>query len=178
MKKTLTSLVLALIACGCAHPQPPPSSNPVIGWTWTLGAAVNGAPVESTWTTTLYTATVASLTSTCPVPGGSAYSSVGTTAGNVGTFSQSNATPGSIICAITQNSFVVASVPYYSPYSPASAPFQVPPLPTAPGLPAPTVTSAILDTPVNHESPHAPTMARITLPTPGQVQLRVMEALF
>lgn len=147
-----TALALLLTA-GCAHPQPSPSPTPVIGWTWSLATGASAS-----WTTTLYTATVASLTSQCPTPGGNAYKSAGTTTGNVGSLSDATETPGAFVCALTQNSSTCQGQPCYSPYSAISAVFAVPVLPTAPGTPQPTVTTAMM-APLKRESPHMPTMA-------------------
>ena len=141
MKRLASTLAfLILIATGCGHTQPAPSANPVIGWTLTPGAGA-----AATWTQTLYVATVPTLTSACPTPGGSTYKSAGTAAGNATNLVDSGETPGTIVCAIDQESFVQSGQPFYSGYSPTSAPFQIPPLPTAPGMPAPAVTSASLD---------------------------------
>jgi hypothetical protein len=174
-----TSLVLVTIASffvfvGCARPQPAPSPTPVIGWGWTLATAPPGAPALSTWTTTLYVATVASATTPAPTPGGSAYKAVpnGTVAGNIGSFSDTTETPGTFIYALTQESFTISGVTYYGPYSAVSAVFAVPALPTAPGSPVSTVTTAMLAPPLKGESPHTPTMAA-NIPRSGAPTLTV-----
>ncbi len=149
--KKLSLLVLTLFtAIGCAHPQPSPSPTPVIGWTW-----IAAAGAQSSWTTTLYVATVASPTAKCPTPGGSTYASVGTVSGTATSFSDPNETPGTYICALTQNSSTCGGSPCYSPYSPVSPVFAVPALPTAPGVPTPTVTTAKME----RDGPHEPTLA-------------------
>lgn len=139
--------ILALLAVvpflfgplGC-HPQPSPSPTPVIGWTLTPGAGATAS-----WTQTLFIAKVASLTSQCPTPGGTTYTQEGTVSGTATSFSDATETPGTIICAMDQESFVSGGQPFYSAYSGVSAPFQIPALPTAPGIPSPTVTTASLD---------------------------------
>jgi len=157
MKRLPLLPLMLLTLIGCAHPQPAPSPNPVIGWTLTPGAGA-----QASWTQTLYIAKVATLTTACPTPGGAAYTQQGTVTGTAASFSDSNETPGAIICAIDQESFVSGGQPFYSAYSPASAPFQVPALPTAPGVPAPTVTTAMNDAPKLH--PHNPTVGAIDCP--------------
>ena len=167
----LTAISIALLA-GCAHGQPSPSPSPVVGWTWALAQGN-----QSSWVTTLYTATVPSLTSQCPIPGGSAYKAVGTTAGNVGSFSDPNETPGTFICSLTQNSSTCGGVPCYSPYSPVSSPFAIPALPTVPGLPVPTVTTAMLAPSIlKPETTHAPTVAVNTPPRPGAPKLSILRS--
>jgi hypothetical protein len=156
--RSLIFVFLSLALTACARPQPAPSAPPVIGWSWT---AATGA--QASWTTTLFTATVTSLTNACPPPGGTTYHSVGTVSGTATSYSDPNETAGSFICALTQNSTSTGcgtggTSPCYSAYSPVSAVFAVPPLPTAPGVPTPTVTTAML-APPKTEGPHEPTMA-------------------
>jgi len=153
------SLLSLFITAGC-HAQPSPSPSPVIGWTLSPGTGAT-----SSWTQSLYIAKVASLTSACPTPGGTTYALEGTVAGNATSFSDSNETPGTVICAIDQESFVSGGQTFYSGYSPASAPFAVPALPTAPGMPAPTVTQAKNDVPKFLQPPQ-PTMAKNAPPPP------------
>lgn len=157
MKRTsLVIAVLTIIACGCARPQPAPSPTPVIGWQLTPGAGATAS-----WTQTLFIAKVASLTSQCPTPGGTAYIQEGTALGTATSFSDTTETPGTIICAMDQDSFVAGGQTFYSAYSGVSAPFQVPALPTAPGIPSPNVTTASLD---HRLGPHEPTVGYIDCP--------------
>jgi len=174
-REFLVFAVIAFAACGCAHPQPSPTpvTPPVIGWSWALAAGD-----QASWTTTLYRATVASLTATCPTPGGSTYTSVGTVAGNVSTFSDPNEISGTFICALTQNSTPTGcgtggASPCYSPYSPVSTVFAVPTsnVPTNTGTPVPTVTQAMLAPGIKRNRPHTPTMAKNAPMPPGAVRM-------
>jgi hypothetical protein len=167
---------LVLVACivpfffgplAC-HTQPSPSPSPIIGWALTPGTGATAA-----WTQTLFIAKVATLATPCPTPGGAAYTQEGTAPGNATSFSDTTETPGAIICAMDQESFVQGGQTFYSAYSGVSAPFQVPALPTAPGTPSPSVTTAEVD---KRPGPHAPTVAVSGMSRPGAPQLRVDRA--
>ena len=157
MKNRILSILAALsfLTAGCAHGQPAPTPSPVIAWTLTPGAGA-----VSAWTQTLFVATVPSLTSACPTPGGSAYTSKGTATGTATSLTDSAEEPGTIICALDQNSEVVSGVTLYSGYSATSAPFLVPAIPTAPGTPSANVTTAMLAPALKRDSPHTPTLAK------------------
>ena len=127
-----------------------------------------GAGALPSWTQTLYVATIPSLTAQCPTPGGNTYTAIpgATLDGNATSFSDATETPGNVICEIDQESFASPACKggtCYSGYSPASAPFQVPALPTTPGTPIPGVSTAML-APAKRENPHAPTMAAVAKP--------------
>jgi hypothetical protein len=108
-------LMAMALNCNCAH-QP----NPVLEWMLSPPGTA-----QSTWTQTLLVAKIASLTTSCPVAGNSAYKSAASLAGNATSWTDSTETPGTIICTIDEESYVSGGKTVVS-YSLPSGPFQVP----------------------------------------------------
>ena len=131
MKRIAALFLFTLIATGCGHTQPTPTTGYQTSWSWT-------APTTGSCTSTckyiVSTLVVTSGTASCPTATGQYIpQQTATTALSATTWTQANTT-GLTNCAVVSSVFAGAT----SAASVPSSPVVSPALPTAPGIPSGT----------------------------------------